>query len=29
MLYAIVALLVIVLDQWTKLWVSTNANLLP
>ena len=29
MLYAIVALLVIVLDQWTKLWVSTNADLLP
>ena len=24
MLYAIVALLVIVLDQWTKLWVTTN-----
>lgn len=24
MLYAIVALLVIILDQWTKLWVTTN-----
>ncbi len=29
MLYAIVALLVIVLDQWTKLYVSTNNNILP
>ena len=29
MLYAIVALLVIILDQWTKLWVSSNGDLLP
>ena len=29
MLYAIVALLVIVLDQWTKLWVATNHDMLP
>ena len=29
MLYAIVALLVIVLDQWTKLWVATNKDMFP
>ena len=29
MLYAIVALLVIILDQWTKLWVHSNEKLLP
>lgn len=29
MLYAIVALLVIVLDQWTKLWVATNSDMFP
>ena len=29
MLYTIVALLVVVLDQWVKLWVTTNKTLLP